>query len=268
MSEYDSWEVILGGDSSATVLVVDCSAGIRPEWDFAELEARIRSGYRYLRVKLPAVGHGEWFSSHKYVGTWSEDIRRTGNPVAAVLGSRIGSVYAAAIADSISRWQPRPTVILFDPQVADIGLVKEEFHREVISLNSLFSSDEIERAKNIGHGIQEPPVRGVSAAAAEMFEDYLRAIEAAFERVGLGEPRNSKLIESFKSYLSLISAASQIDLENAWARSTVITSSDCSDVPDGEFPDDCRRFKFDVNRADLLRSDLVSATVADLLRAR
>lgn len=268
MSDHDSWEVILGGNSSATVLVVDCSAGIHREWDFAELEASIRSGYRYLRVKLPAVGHGKWFSSHMYVGTWSEDIRRTGNPVAAVLGSRIGSVYAAAIADRISHWQRRPTVILFDPQVADIGLVKEEFRREVISLNSLFSSDEIERAENIGYGVLEPPIRGVSTAVAEMFEDYLETIKPAFERVGLGEPRNSKLIEPFKSYVSLISAASQIDQRCAWKRSTVIISSDCPHVPDDEFPDDCRRIKLDVKRADLFRSDLVTTAIADLLRPR
>ena len=268
MPDPNAWEAILEGDSSRTVLVVDCSAGMRRELDFTELEARITSGYRYLRTKLPAVGHGERLSGDAYASTWSEDIRRAGNSVAAVFGSRVGSVYAAAIADHISRWQQRPTVILFDPRAADMGLLNEEFRREILSLSSLFSSDEIERARKIGHKVARPAARDITAAAAEIFEDYLEMITDAFERVGLGEPRDSELTEPFKSYISLISAASQIDQGCVWGQSTAIISSDHPDVLCDEFPGGHRRIKCDVRHADLFRSDSVTAIISDLIQPR
>jgi hypothetical protein len=266
MPDHNSWEVILGGDSNRTVLVVDCKAGMGGELDVAELEARIGSGCRYLRVKLPAVGRGKWHSSDAYVSTWSEDIRRPGHPVVAVLGSRVGGAYAAAIANRISHWQQRPTVILFDPQTADIRLLIEEFREELNSLSSLFSNDEIERARKIGQQAAEPGTCGVATAAAEMFEDYLKVITDPFERVGLGEPRDNELTEPFKSYISLISAAGQIDQGYAREQSIVIVSSDHPDVLDGEFPGDDRRIKFDVRHADLFRSDSVAAMISDYLR--
>ena len=266
MPDSDAWEAILGGDASGTALVVDCSAGMRRELDFAELEARIRSGYRYLRTKLLAGGRGERLSGDAYVSRWSEDIRRAGNPVVAVFGSRVGSVYAAAIADSISRWQQRPAVILFDPQAAGIELLNEEFRRELTSLSSLFSADEIERARKIGHKVTGPATRDVAAVAAEIFEDYLEMITAAYERVGLGDPRDSELTEPFRSYISLISAASQIDQDCVWERSTAITSADYPDVLYGEFLNGPRRIKFDVRHADLFRSDSVTAMISDLLQ--
>jgi hypothetical protein len=268
MSSPDSWEVILRGDINGTVLVVDFSAGIHRELDFVELEARIGSRCRYLLAKLPVVGLGKRLSSAACVSTWSEDIRRAGQPVTAVFGSRVGCVYAAAIADRISCWQRRPAVVLLDPQTADIELLNKEFLREIISLNSLFSSDEIERARKIGHETAESTAEGVAGVAAKMFEDYLEVITTPFERVGLGDPRGSRLTEPFESYISLISAADQINQGHFWGQSTFILSSDCPDILDEDFSDDGRRIRFDVRHVDLFRSDLITATISDLLQPR
>jgi hypothetical protein len=268
MPQPNSWEVLLGGETSRAVLVVDFPSEMRQELDFAELAARIGPGYRYLMAKLPAVDRGKWPSSDAYVSTWSEDVRRAGYQVAAVFGSRVGSVYAVAIADYISHWQQRPAVIIFDPQTADIGLLNQEFSREINSLVSLFSSDEIRRSWKIWHEISESAARDITAFAAKMFEDYLKLITAPFERAGIGEPRDSKLTDHFKSYISFISAAGQIKQECSLEHSIAIISSDWLDVVDGEVPSGDRRMKFDVRRADLFRSDLVTAMISDLIRSR
>lgn len=268
MPDLNSWEVILSGDSSRSILVVDRPAGMRRELDVVELEAKIGSGCRYLRVKPSPADRDNWLSVDAYVSTWSEDIRQAGHSVAAVLGSRVGGIYAPAIADHISRWQQRPNVILFDPRAANIRLLIEAFSQEINSLRSLLSSDEISRAAKIGKQLAGPATWNAAAAAAVMFEDYLSVITAAFERSGLGEPRDNKLTQPFQFYISLISAADKTGRDCDRGQSTIILSTDYSDILDCDFPRDDRRIEPDVRHADLFRSDLVTTLISDLLRPR
>src|ERR1039457_5299398 len=108
MPDSGSWDVIFGAGSGQVVLAVDFPA------------ARIGPGFTFLQTKPPAARSGQRLSGDAYVGPWIEGISSGRRQVLAVLGARIGSVYAAAIAEGISRGQPMPKVILFDPQFASI----------------------------------------------------------------------------------------------------------------------------------------------------
>jgi hypothetical protein len=271
MPDSGSWDVIFGAGSGQVVLAVDFPAGRRAEAGFGDLAARIGPGFTFLQTKPPAARSGQRLSGDSYVGPWIEGISSGRHQVLAVLGYRIGSVYAAAIAEGISRGQPMPKVILFDPQFASIELLGFEFCREIGAVSSLLADDEIERARKAAAEIYQSAAGDIAHVAAEMIESYFEVITPGFERVGLGEARGNKFVATFESYMSWLSVADQIDPGPVWKRSTVIASSAYSELPPAAFLAAAgggrpgQLISFDVSHADLLRSDGVAQAVLSLL---
>jgi hypothetical protein len=266
------WDVILGEDAAHTVLTVDFPDQRRRQANFADLAARLGSGYRFLRSIPPAVRPCQRPSSAAYAGPWIEYIHREQRPVRAVLGYGVGCVYAAAIADGISGWQQPPKVILFDPQFASIKLLNHEFNRELIANSSLLSNEEIEHSRKIAAAIARSVTGDIGDAAVEIVEAYLEVITVPFERVGLGTPHHSALTSLFESYIAWISVAGQIDPGFAWRRSVAIVSSDHAGPPDQKPRQGGggligRWIPFQVRQADLLRCDPVARTVIGLLES-
>jgi hypothetical protein len=266
-----SWDVIFAAVSDQIVLGVDFRLTRRPAAGFADLAASIGPRYGFLRTRPPATRQDLRFSGDAYVGPWLEDIQHGPHRVHAVLGYRVGSVYAAAIAAGISRWQQAPEVILFDPQFASRKLLCAEFHSEISAISPLLSDDEIERTRKAATEICES-AGDVANAAVELAGTYREVSSVAYERVGLGGACGEKFIASFESYISWLSVADQIDPRPVWKRSTTIVSSDYAELPDREsLVDDRligRMIPFDAGHADLLRSDSVASAVLDLLAPR
>jgi hypothetical protein len=271
MPHSGSWDVICGANSRQVVLCVDFPAARRPDASFAELAARIGPGYRFMQTRPPVARSCQRPGGDAYVGPWIDGIRHDRHQVRAIFGYYIGSVYAAAIAGGISRWQPMPKVILFDPQFASNKHLGLEFHREISAISSLLSDDEIERTRKTATEISESPDCDVADTAAEMAGMYREVGSIAYERVGLGGAYDDKLMAPFDSYISWLSVADQIDPSPVWKNSTAIVSSNYSKLPGGESKADdvgCligRSIPFDVAHADLLRSDSVAQAVLDLL---
>ena len=272
-----SWDVISGAsgdDSDPVVLGADFPARRRGEAGFPDLASRIGPGYRFLQTRPPTVSCRQPPADAAYVGPWLEGIRRTRPHVLAVLGYRVGSVYAAAIAEGIAQWQPMPKIILFDPQFSSAELLCLEFHREISSISSLLGDDEIERAMEVAAEIALAAGPDVAGMAAEMVGNYLEAVTPAFERAGLGDARDEKFTRSFESYISWLCAAGLIDPSSAWERSTGIASSAYATLPArprpaGDGPGLVgRMIPVDVGHADLLRSETVARAVLDLLESR
>jgi hypothetical protein len=102
---------------------------------------------------------------------------------------------------------------------------------------------------------------------------YLECLTAPWERIGLGDLRESEFTRAFESLVEWLAAASQLDPSNAWQRSTAIMSADYQEMPGlgpgvaadnvGDFVG--RRIKIDVDHAGLLRSDRVASVVLELL---
>jgi hypothetical protein len=264
MSDHELWEVIVDADSSHLILGVGLPVTRQREAGLAEFATKIGSKYRFLLAKVPNSCPSQRVRGNSYVSNWIGGIRN--RPVAAVLGHRVGCVYAAAIAENLTRWQPIPRVILFDPQLASSGLLSHELHSEFNSISSLLSGDEIERAEKLGAEIAESD--DVASAAATAAEIYWEISSAAFERVGLGGDYCSKSFASFESYMSLIAAAAQMDPGLVWRCSTALLSSDYPDLPGRPFLTDKSSIPFDISHIDLLRSDSVAETVLDLLELR
>ncbi|HEY1625113.1 MAG TPA: hypothetical protein VGG16_15075 [Streptosporangiaceae bacterium] len=266
--------VIFNNVSAQTVLGIDFADRKRREASFAELATRIGSGYRFLQTRPVTVPQGQWPSSEEYILSWVEDARRDGNPMRAVLGHCVGSVYAAAVAERISQWQPEPDVILFDPQLASLKSLGDELRKEISANSSLMSDDEIERAREITNRISYLDPSGVARIAAHAVESYLEVITPAFERAGLGTVRGSKLYEYFVSYMAWLSVAAELDPSRALKKSIVIMSHDYAKLPNRMLPDDyagnsaVRWIACDVSHAELLRSDSVAKEVLDLLESR
>jgi hypothetical protein len=271
MSESGSWDVISGADSGPVVLGVDFPAAGREEAGFPALAAMIGPGRRFLQTRPPTAESCRKLPGDAYVGPWVDGIRQAGHQVLGVLGYGIGSVYAAAIAEAIARWQEMPRIILFDPQLSTVELLCREFSREIRGIRSLLSNHELERASKAVAKFSRATPPDVALAAAEMIESYLEVIAEPFERVGLGDARSNNFTVLFVSYMAWLSAADRIDPSSAWKRSTVIASSAYAGLAVRP-PDDGRDLigrviPFDVTRADLLRSESVAQAVLGLLES-
>ncbi len=263
-------DVILDADSDQAILSVDFPVREHREAGFVEFSEKLGSKYRFLRVQLPTPHPDEHLSGEVYVDHWINEVwdRR---PILAVFGYRIGSVYAAAIAERLARWQPPPRVILFDPQFASSKLLSRELHKEISSISSLLSDDEIERAGKLAAEIAESEHGDIATAAAMVAGIYWEFSSIAYDRAGIGDGYCSKFFAPFESYISLISMADQIDPVSVWKRSIAIMSSSYANPPDSSpLADDARdiighSIPFDVSHSDLLRSDSVAQAVLDLL---
>jgi hypothetical protein len=270
MPDSACWDVIFGSGSRQIVLIVDFPAARRREAGFCEL-ARSVGGYRFLQTRPPAARSCQRLAGDAYVGPWIDGIEQDRHQVLAVLGRGIGGVYAAAIAEGISRLQQMPEVILFDPQPASIEHLGLEFRRELSDLASLLNDEEIERTTRMTDEITGSAACDVADAASRMAGIYCELCSLAYERVGLGDD-DGKYITSFDSYMSWLSAAGQIDPSPIWRHSTAIVSADYAGPGGGgaEEGDDLpigRKISFDIAQADLLRSDSVAQALVGLLGA-
>lgn len=263
------WDVIFGTDSGQLILGVDFPGTARREAGFVELAAKMGTKYRFLQAKLPNSTPGPQLSGTDWVRDWIEEIH--GQPVAAVLGHRVGGVYATALAEKISQWQQLPRVILFDPQPASVGLLGHELREEIKSISSLLSDDEIKNAGKLAAEITETAPGDIVDAAAAASGIYWEISSAAYDRVGIGGAYCRKSFASFESYLSLVSAAGQLHPSQVWKNSTAIVSSDYQDrslAIDNSHDMIGHSILFDVSHRDLLRSDYVAEKVLELLESR
>lgn len=253
MSDTGSWDVIFGAESGQLILCVDFPVAGRREAGFAELAAKIGMKYRFLQAKLPP---GPQVSGPAYVRRWVDEIQ--GRPVAAVLGHRIGGVCATALAEGISQWQQAPPVILFNPQSASVNLLGHELGCAIKAIGSILSDDEIERTGKLAAELAGSASGDVAGAAAAAAGIYWEITSVAYDRVGIGGAYCRNSFVPFQSYMSLVSAAGQIDPGQAWKSSTAIVSSDWAWPAGHGIP-------VDVSRTDLLRSDSVAKKVLELL---
>jgi hypothetical protein len=266
------WDVICGAAGGPVVLGVDFPVVHRREGNFSELAARLGPGCEFLQTRPRAVRSGQRPVAKAYVSPWIEDIAAGGRRVDAILGYRIGGVYAAAIAEGIAEFQPMPQVILFDPQFADSGYLGAEFHKELRNISPLLSDEEIERASKAFTEILASAHSRLTETAAELAGLYWEVSSAAYERVGLGSAYDDMLIAPFDSYISWLSVAAQIDPCPVWKRSTAVVSTGYPQLRAPEcqvggigFPFG-RSIPVDVAGTDLLRSDSAARAIRALLR--
>jgi hypothetical protein len=230
MPDYASWNVISEGESNRVILGVDFPAAGRAEASFTELAPGLGSEFGFLQTVAPLLSPDQRVSGDTYTRAWIDDARRSGWQVAAVLGYCLGSVYATAIAESISAWQDAaPKIILFDPLRSDIRLLGLETRKVISRFGPLLSKDEVELAEKRIDEITtpEPGVPADLAEAAVALVALYREIGLpAFGRLGLKDVRKNEMIRLFESYISWTSVAAQVDPMRSWKKSTAIMSTE------------------------------------------
>lgn len=264
MPSASSWDVISDVNSNKIILSVDFRAAWRSEASFPELASRVGAEYRFLQTAPPNTCPDKRPAVDAYIQNWVQEAQQGGWQVAAVLGYCVGSVYAAAIAEGISQWQPAPKIVLFDPLLPAIRFIALEMYRVIgyFASASLLSSDEVERAKERTAELIGSEPGDIVDFAAALVGLYREIGSIAFGKLGLRAARSNEMIQIFESFMSWMSVADQIDPTDAWKRSTAIISADYlllskHELSAGLASNDLigQTIPVDVPHNDLLRSD-------------
>jgi hypothetical protein len=252
-------------------LVVACdfaSAG-RPIATFTDLVSLLPPGFTVWESAPPAFGAESGMDGAAHVDRWAGALRACG-PVRAVLGFCSGSVYAGMIADRIAAWQPRPRLVLLDPEPATPAMMLDFYRERVNRFASVLAPDEVAAALRAGEESVPASAAPASALAlAARLRDLCRAVVApACERVGLPASRVTEFVGLAGSYLHWLAAA--IPLPARWpaahAVNCVTPGIGLRSVPPADRDGLVASARYlDVSHTDLMRSPLTARAVADLL---
>jgi hypothetical protein len=151
MPNASTWDIITNPSASHVILGIDFPAAGRAEASYAELMTKIGSGwseYSVAQTVPPGFRLDQRPTGDSYIQHWMQGVQQGQWQVTAVLGYCVGSVYAAAIAEDVSRLQhTAPKLILFDPQLSSIGSLTLEMYKIISTLEPLISKDDAEHAK-------------------------------------------------------------------------------------------------------------------------
>jgi hypothetical protein len=261
-----SWSIVSTAESNRIILAVDFPAAGRNEAGFDDLTSKMGSawsGYGVRQTVPPPVRLSERPAGDFYTEHWMQGGEWEKYEVVAVLGYCVGSVYAAEIAQRLTRWQStEPEVILFDPQLTDSQLLAAEMHKMIGMAGPVFTADEAGQARKRATEIVETHAGGLFDAALEIVDLYREMATIAFRRIGLNDARRDEVVQLFESYMTWLAAAAQVDPSEVWKRATAITSADYAILESrGETTvTDAvkvvgRRFPIEIGHADLMRSD-------------
>ena len=180
-----------------------------------------------------------------------------------------GSVYAGMIADRIAAWQPRPRLVLLDPEPATPAMMLDFYRERVKRFASVLAPDEVAAAL----ARREESVVRVSGrpsgAGRRRLRDLCRDVVApACERVGLPEARVTEFVGLAGSYLHWLAAA--IPLPARWPTAHAVNCATpgigLRSVPPADRDGLVASARYlDVSHTDLMRSPLTARAVADLL---
>ncbi|MCC9311970.1 hypothetical protein LN042_33750 [Kitasatospora sp. RB6PN24] len=273
MPNENAWSVITAPPSKSLILGIDFPAAGRREAGFEDLAGKMGAawaGHGFLQTTPPPVRLADRPAGDYYTDFWLRDGAWDEYEVVAVLGYCVGGVYAGEIAERLAQRQGKaPKVILFDAQVTDLQLLESEIHKMIGLAGPVFSADEAEHARKRAAEIVGTPSIGLIEAAVDIVDLYREMASIAFQRIGLSDSRRDEVVRLFESYMTWLSAASQIDPSRAWGGSLSITSSDYAELERSGAATVVnatkvlgRRIELEIGHVDLLRDD---STVRALL---
>ncbi|MBO1419455.1 hypothetical protein [Streptomyces sp. FH025] len=274
MPNENAWSVITAPTSKSLILGVDFPAAGRREAGFEDLAEKMGpawAGHGFLQTTPPPVRLADRPAGDYYTDFWLRDGDWDAYEVVAVLGYCVGGVYAGEIAERLAQRQgTAPKVILFDAQVTDLQLLESEIHKMIGLAGPVFTADEAEHARKRAAEIVGTPSIGLLDAAVEIVGLYREMASIAFQRIGLAEARRDEVVRLFESYMTWLSAASQIDPSRAWGGSLSITSSDYAELERGGAATVVnatkslgRRIELEIGHVDLLRDPSTVRTLLD-----
>jgi hypothetical protein len=269
-----SWRTLADGGTEGVVAAVDFPQTGRPEAGFADLAGNLTGNGLVVQTVPPPLAPDPEVPAAAYIGPWARDLREDGREVRAVLGFCVGAVYAAALAEEISRWQPaRPEVILFDPEPAGARSVHEAFTDVLEELAPILGAAGTVAAAKEADTLLRTRRDDPAACAVALLDLYREVGHGALRSIGLDDARIDEMTTLFGAYLAYLSTAGTLDPLPGWRGATALGST----TPDRGLnaltagidgpASFARELRFDVDHRDLLRDSDVARAVEDLLRA-
>ena len=265
-----AWNVLnpgLTGPGMTGELTAMCAFG---SIGFANLASALNQDHAAWETAPPALAEAIGMTGRDYVQRWLPDLLCAKRVVRAVFGLGVGGVYAAALAERVSRWQEDlPLVVVFDLEQPTSTLLHWRYCNSVDTLSSLLSTEEVVSAKRAGEDAIRDH-RGLRELAAALHELFRNSGRTAFERAGLGDTRAAEVVDRFGSFLFYLAAADGINPGQDWSSATMISSStpgyglDALPVEDHARAG-AREIRFETRHGELLGDEEVRRTVRELL---
>jgi hypothetical protein len=268
MSEQELWQILAESDTSNDLIIcANFPPTGRPDAGFADLVATAAPGASFWHTVAPLISPADRIDGYDYVQPWLDDLKASGRTVLAVFGFCVGSVYAAALAEGIAQWQPKPRVILFDVEVPNVFGLNQEIQEVMEGLAGILPDEDIADARRLAVEAIEENKDDVVEYAAHLARLYRQTAGPGFAEFGLDEQSADQMFAMLESFMAWMSVASTIDTSRVWPECTAISSNDPGTLlrrvdPSSIVKDEIR---FDITHGDLLRSDVVAKTVIELL---
>ncbi|MFD7033804.1 hypothetical protein ACFWAR_37815 [Streptomyces sp. NPDC059917] len=271
-----TWNVLTDDDPGSVVLAADFDSTSRAEARFTDLTKHLASGLTLWETIPQAVATRPDLPAEAYVKQWTDEVKASGRRVRAVLGFCAGSVYAAALAEEIEKWQGSfPLTILFDPERASAASMYWQFHKVVGQMAPTIGAAATGAAQDAGQRAQED-CQDLADLARRLLVLYHTTATKAFDQLGIDGTRRAELTETAGAFLSYLATAEQIEPAAAWRRSVVFTSSTPTSglnalraLNPGAFDDvAAEELRFDTAHVDLLRTPAIADAVSALIKDR
>lgn len=219
------WRRISEGDGRGIILAVDFDSTARQEAGFAKFAHLLDPSQEiWLTAQPEAAEHG-LLSADDYLRWWRECPVLDCGSVRAVVGYCVGSVFAGALAAEIARQQRTgPGLLLIDPEPVDMHSPYRDFKKAIGAMSVL---SEHEEANYVSAALTACNDAGddFGAAGTAVIKLYESAARTAFSRLGLDEEIYEDLAGLYRSYISYLHAAYQLDPSRTWGDALALTSA-------------------------------------------
>ncbi|UGT71265.1 hypothetical protein LTT66_14615 [Nocardia gipuzkoensis] len=219
-----SWRRISAGDPERVILAIDFSSSARPEAGYHQLTELLRPGREVWLTSQPEAAETGLLPVEEYLRWWRNRPDGAQGHVIAVTGYCVGAVFVPALAEAIARDQgSRPASLLIDPE----HVVNLSFHRDFKkAIDTMSTLSAQERADHCAEALAVCEAAGDAAeAATQVVKLYEAAVGTVSERLGFDEDTVEDVVSVFRSYVSYLVAARQLDPEQGWSTSTALTSA-------------------------------------------
>lgn len=219
------WRRISEGDGQGIILAVDFDSTARQEAGFAKFARLLDPSQEIWLTAQPEAAERELLSADDYLRWWRERPADDRRPVRAVVGYCVGCVFAGVLAAEIAGQQRTgPGLLLIDPEPVDMHSPYRDFTKAIGAMSVL---SEQEEAGYVSAALAACDDAGedFGAAGASVIKLYEAAAGTAFSRLGLDEEIYEDLAGLYRSYMSYLHAAYQLDPSRTWADALALTSA-------------------------------------------
>lgn len=259
-----------GGADDSLILAVDFAASGRPEATFSDLAAGLGSSRSVWESVQPPPGSPGALHAEDYLLHWAGEIQASGRPVSAVLGFCAGSTFAAELAVRVGHWQGNaPQLLVFDPESPTALTLYYQFRKVVETLSGILGEEAAAKIVSAGADAHER-LDQVTPLAQELVRIFTEAGNEACMAAGLDEEFAEELVGTYRSFVTYLVAAAEIDFRSRWnsavAFSSATVTSGLNPLAPAERSALVRReVRFPVDHAGLLRDPDVAYAVSQLL---